>query len=122
LFHETGSVYRRKSTGQPLKRTAAVSAVIETAREIMQNAPQHFGASVIATQHTEPYVGKQERAINCYEKKKVDISSTSFIKLINLCVNCVTFFIVIRVMLLFFSEVMSYFNAATSVFQNERFP
>jgi hypothetical protein len=28
-----------KTTGQPLKRTAAVSAVIETAREIMQNAP-----------------------------------------------------------------------------------
>jgi hypothetical protein len=28
-----------KTTGQPLKRTTAVSAVIETAREIMQNAP-----------------------------------------------------------------------------------
>jgi hypothetical protein len=39
LFRETGGVYRRKTTGQPLKRTAAVSAVIETAREIMQNAP-----------------------------------------------------------------------------------
>jgi hypothetical protein len=38
LFRETGGVYRRKTTGQPLKRTAAVSAVIETAREIMQNA------------------------------------------------------------------------------------
>jgi hypothetical protein len=36
LFRETGGVYRRKTTGQPLKRTAAV---IETAREIMQNAP-----------------------------------------------------------------------------------
>jgi hypothetical protein len=32
------------------------------------------------------------------------------------------FFIIIRVMLLFFSEVMSYLNAATSVFQNKRFP
>jgi hypothetical protein len=29
LFRETGGVYRRKTTGQPLKRTAAVSAVIE---------------------------------------------------------------------------------------------
>jgi hypothetical protein len=36
--------------------------------------------------------------------------------------NCVDFFIIIRVMLLFFSEVMSYFNAATSFFQNKRFP
>jgi hypothetical protein len=36
LFRETGGIYRRKTTGQPLKRTAAV---IETAREIMQNAP-----------------------------------------------------------------------------------
>jgi hypothetical protein len=36
LFRETGGVYRRKTTGQPLKRTAAV---IETGREIMQNAP-----------------------------------------------------------------------------------
>jgi hypothetical protein len=36
LFRETGGVYRRKTTGQPLKRTAAG---IETAREIMQNAP-----------------------------------------------------------------------------------
>jgi hypothetical protein len=36
---ETGGVYRRKTTGQPLKRTAAVSAVIETTREVMQNAP-----------------------------------------------------------------------------------
>jgi hypothetical protein len=35
LFRETGGVYRRKTTGQLLKRTAAV---IETAREIMQNA------------------------------------------------------------------------------------
>jgi hypothetical protein len=78
----------------------------------------------VTTQQTEPYVGKQERPTNCYEKKKVDISSTSFNKLINLSVNCncVTFFIIIRVMLLFFSEVMSYFNAATSVFQNKRFP
>jgi uncharacterized protein YqhQ len=85
---------------------------------------QYVTTSVSATQRTEPYVGKQERAINCYEKKKVDISSSSFNKLINLCVscNCVTFFIIIRVMLLFFSEVMSYFNAATSVFQNERSP
>jgi hypothetical protein len=88
LFRETGGVYRRKSTGQPLKRTAAVSAVIETAREIMQNAPH------TSVQQTEPYVAKQERATNCYEKKKVDISSTSFNKLINLYVNCncVTFF------------------------------
>jgi hypothetical protein len=39
LFRETGGVYRRKTASQPLKRTAAVSAVIETAREIMQNAP-----------------------------------------------------------------------------------
>jgi hypothetical protein len=39
LFRETGDVYQKKTTGQPLKRTAAVSAVIETAREIMQNAP-----------------------------------------------------------------------------------
>jgi hypothetical protein len=39
LFREIGGVYRRKTTGQPLKRTAAVSAVIETAKEIMQNAP-----------------------------------------------------------------------------------
>jgi hypothetical protein len=39
LFRETGGVYRRKNTGQPLKRTAAVSAVLETASEIMQNAP-----------------------------------------------------------------------------------
>jgi hypothetical protein len=39
LFRETGGVYRRKTTGQPLKRTVAVSAVIETAKEIMQNAP-----------------------------------------------------------------------------------
>jgi predicted nucleotidyltransferase len=39
-------------------------------------------------EQTEPYVGKQERATNCYEKKKVDISSTSFNKFINLCVNC----------------------------------
>jgi hypothetical protein len=36
LFRETGGVYRRKTAGQPLKHTAAV---IETAREIMQNAP-----------------------------------------------------------------------------------
>jgi hypothetical protein len=36
LFRETGGVYRRKTTRQPLKRTAAV---IETAREIMQNTP-----------------------------------------------------------------------------------
>jgi hypothetical protein len=36
LFRETGGVYRRKTTGRPLKRTAAV---IETGREIMQNAP-----------------------------------------------------------------------------------
>jgi hypothetical protein len=36
LFRETGGVYRRKTTGRSLKRTAAV---IETAREIMQNAP-----------------------------------------------------------------------------------
>jgi hypothetical protein len=35
--------------------------------------------------------------------------------------NCVTFFI-IRAMLLFSSEVMSYFNATTPVFQNKRFP
>jgi hypothetical protein len=35
LFRETGSLFRRKTTGRPLKRTAAV---IETAREIMQNA------------------------------------------------------------------------------------
>jgi hypothetical protein len=83
-----------------------------------------ISASVIATQQTEPYVGKQERATNCYEKKKIHISSTSFNKLINLCVNCncVIFFIIIRYMLLFFSEVMSYFNAATSVFQNKIFP
>jgi hypothetical protein len=39
LFRETGGVYRRKTTGQPLKRTGAV---IETAREIMQNAPHIF--------------------------------------------------------------------------------
>jgi hypothetical protein len=112
LFRETGGVYRRKTTGQPLKRTAAI---IETAREIMQNALHtSIGTSVIAMQQTEP----------CYEKKKVDISSTSFNKSINLCVNCncVTFFILIRVMLLFYSEVMSYFNAATSVFQNKKFP
>jgi hypothetical protein len=31
-------------------------------------------------------------------------------------------FNIIPVMLLFYSEVMSYFNAATSVFQNKRFP
>jgi hypothetical protein len=37
LFRETGGVYWRKTTGQPLNRTAAV---IETAREIMQNAPK----------------------------------------------------------------------------------
>jgi hypothetical protein len=36
LFRESGGVYRRKTTGQPLERTAAVT---ETAREIMQNAP-----------------------------------------------------------------------------------
>jgi hypothetical protein len=36
LFLETGVVYRRKITGRPLKPTAAV---IQTAREIMQNAP-----------------------------------------------------------------------------------
>jgi hypothetical protein len=36
LFRETGGVYRRKTTGQPLKHSAAI---IETAREIMQNAP-----------------------------------------------------------------------------------
>jgi hypothetical protein len=36
LFRETEGVYRRKTTGQPLKRTAAV---IETAREIMQMLP-----------------------------------------------------------------------------------
>jgi hypothetical protein len=35
LFRETGGVYRRKTTGLPLQRTAAG---IETAREIMQNA------------------------------------------------------------------------------------
>jgi hypothetical protein len=35
LFRETGGVYRKKkNTGQPLKRAAAV---IETAREILQN-------------------------------------------------------------------------------------
>jgi hypothetical protein len=84
LFRETGGVYRRKTTGQPLKRTAVVSAVIETAREIMHNCkmlPTH-SASLIAKQQAELYVGKQERATNCYEKKKVDISSTSFNKLI----------------------------------------
>jgi hypothetical protein len=36
LFRETEGVYRRKTTGQPLKSTASI---IETAREIMQNAP-----------------------------------------------------------------------------------
>jgi hypothetical protein len=36
LFRETGDGFRRKTTGRPLKRTAAG---IETAREIMQNAP-----------------------------------------------------------------------------------
>jgi hypothetical protein len=61
--------------------------------------------SVIAMQQNEP----------CYEKK-VDISSTLFNKLINLCVNCNC------VTLLFYSEVMSYFNAATSVYQKKRFP
>jgi hypothetical protein len=96
LFRETGGVYRRKTTGQPLKRTAAVSAVIETAREIMQNAP-HTSVRQFSQRNreqTEPYVKKQERATNCYEKKKVDMSSTSFNKLIHLCVNCncVTFF------------------------------
>jgi hypothetical protein len=87
LFRETGGVSRRKTTGRPLKRTVAI---IETTREIMQNAPHtlHFNTSVIATQQTEPCVGKLERATNCYEKKKVDISSISFNKLINLCVNC----------------------------------
>jgi hypothetical protein len=78
LFRETGGVYRRKTTGQPLKRTAAVSAVrdvqlLKLPREIMQHAPHTAvrRASVIAKQQTEPYVGKQERATNCYEKKKV---------------------------------------------------
>jgi hypothetical protein len=33
LSRETEDVYRRKTTGQPLKRTAAI---LETAREIMQ--------------------------------------------------------------------------------------
>jgi hypothetical protein len=37
LLLTEGGVYRRKTTGPPLKRTAAISAVIETAREIMQN-------------------------------------------------------------------------------------
>jgi hypothetical protein len=94
------------------------------AKKLNFECSPHSSASVIATQQTEPYAGKQERATNYYEKKKVDISSTSFNKLINLCVNCncVTFFIIIRVMLLFFSEVMSYFNFTTSVFQNKRFP
>jgi hypothetical protein len=56
LFHETEGVYRRKTTGWPLKRTPSV---IETAREIMQNAPSpHFNTSVIATQQTGPCVGK----------------------------------------------------------------
>jgi hypothetical protein len=35
LFRETGGVYRRRTTGQLLKRTAAV---IETAREIMHTS------------------------------------------------------------------------------------
>jgi hypothetical protein len=48
LFGETGSVYRRKTTGRPLKRTAA--------REIMQNAP-HTSIRQLS-QHTEPSVGK----------------------------------------------------------------
>jgi hypothetical protein len=33
---QTGGLFRRKTIGRPLKRTAAV---IETAREIMQNDP-----------------------------------------------------------------------------------
>jgi hypothetical protein len=53
LFGETGGVYRRKTTGGPLKRTAAS---IETAREIMQNAP-HTSIRQLS-QHTEPCVGK----------------------------------------------------------------
>jgi hypothetical protein len=53
LFGETGSVYLRKTTGRPLKRTAAG---IETAREIMQNAP-HTSIRQLS-QHTEPCVGK----------------------------------------------------------------
>jgi hypothetical protein len=56
LFRETGGVYRRKTAGQPLKHTAAV---IETAIEIMQNAPHSpHNTSVTAAQQTEPCVGK----------------------------------------------------------------
>jgi hypothetical protein len=50
LFRETGGVYRRKTTGRPLKRTAAV---IETGREIMQNAPHTSVRQYVSTQQTE---------------------------------------------------------------------
>jgi hypothetical protein len=53
LFGETGGVYQRKTTGRPLKGTAAG---IETAREIMQNAP-HTSIRQLS-QQTEPCVGK----------------------------------------------------------------
>jgi hypothetical protein len=53
LFRETGGVYRRKTTGRPLKR---IAAVIETAREIMQNAP-HTSIRQLS-QQSEPCVGK----------------------------------------------------------------
>jgi hypothetical protein len=50
---ETGGVYQRKTTGRPLKGTGAG---IETAREIMQNAP-HTSIRQLS-QQTEPCVGK----------------------------------------------------------------
>jgi hypothetical protein len=57
-FRETGGVYRRKTTSQSLKRTAAV---IGTAREIMQNAP-HTSLRQLS-QHNRLNLGTKRRRL-----------------------------------------------------------
>jgi hypothetical protein len=67
LFRETGGVYQRKTTGRPLKGTAAG---IETAREIMQNAP-HTSIRQLS-QQTEPCVGKYKVG-TCHKLLRKDV-------------------------------------------------
>jgi hypothetical protein len=59
FFRETGGVYRRKTTSQPLKRTAAV---IETGREKMENAP-HTSIRQLSQHNRLNLVTKRRRYI-----------------------------------------------------------
>jgi hypothetical protein len=61
-------------------------------------------------------------SFNILDTRKSAVRVISFLAQSMKLTIVLLFFITIRVMLLFFSEVMSYFNAATSVFQNKRFP